>query len=351
MKLQLLVPLALSWLSFLTVGNCTSQISDTHVADTDIDQALQEEMESTALSNETSCDTMHMSSRWSEENLIEVSNLWNFTAKEQDVLKQVGNSLSDIDHWKNDPFEVARYLWQFDMDPSKCEKLFRDMVQWRVETDRDTFMERYQEPAEIFHHTPVCLLAGLDKEGDPILVNRIGSFDAWGVYQQVGSDAMLDADRFLSELISTRGNGMPTNLDWQQYHYEPMAGKRFVQFTVIVDLHGLSVRQFRPALFGLLKESARINQYHYPGLAKRVIIIRAPKIFRMGWKIAKHFYDEQSLRLFNLVTQDNYLEELQKYMDVEVLPPIINPVNGKGKHMPGYMEKIKLEGGSIPWAP
>ncbi|CAB9507739.1 SEC14-like protein 5 [Seminavis robusta] len=218
------------------------------------------------------------------------------------------------------------------------------MVQWRIEDNMDTFMERYQEPPEIFHLSPVCMLAGLDKEGDPIMLNRLGSFDAFGMHQQVGTDAMLDADYFLFELFSTRGNGMPSHLDWQQYHYEPMTGKRFAQFTVIVDLHGLSVRQFHPALFGLLKKSSYIGQYYYPGLAKRIVVVRAPKVFRMAWGIAKHFYDEQSLRLLKFVTNDDYLEALQEFVDLEVLPPVMN---GKGKQMPGYMEKVKLEGGRI----
>ncbi|CAB9507743.1 SEC14-like protein 4 [Seminavis robusta] len=341
--------LALLWVSSLAVGECSSQVADIHVADTDIDQVLQKQIDSVepVLSNETSCDPLS-SSLWSEENLFNVSSLWKLDTTAQNLLRQLGKSLSDIDHWKNDPYEVVRFLYRFEMDLSKSEKVFRSMVQWRAENNMDTFMERYQEPPEIFNLYPACMLAGLDKDGDPILVNRIGSYDALGMHQQVGSDAMLDVDSFLLELFSTRSNGIPSHLDWQQYHYEPMTGKRFSQFTVVVDLHGLSVRQFRPALFGLLQESAHSNQYHYPGLAKRVIVNRAPKIFRMGWNIVKNFYDEQSMRLLKFVTDDDYLEELQKYMDVEVLPAVINPVNGKGKQMPGYMEKIKLEGGRIP---
>lgn len=268
---------------------------------------------------------------------------------EQNKLRELGTRLSDVDHWKNDPFDAVRFLHQNDMDVDQAEDLFRAMVKWRLENDIDGFMDRYQEPSELFWHSPFALLSGLDRDGDPIFVQRHGHFDAVGYYKQAGPQAMLDGNLFLSELVSRRDLASK-KLRWQQDYYEPLAGRRFRQFTVIVDLQGLSASLLRPTLIDLLRQSSHIGQNYYPGLAKRAIIVRAPKIFRMAWGLVKHFYDEQVTRRLVFVTQDNYMEVLEEYVDPRHLPPCVNPEDGTGRTMPGYFENVQLEGGKLPRA-
>ena len=234
----------------------------------------------TASGDEGECGTV--ASRWSQSNVKEVVKIWKFDADDEAKLKQLGQSLSDVDHWKNDPFEVVRFLTDLNMDVHKSEDMVRKMVEWRLETNMDTFMERYTPP-EVLHYNPMCILSGLDRDGDPILVQRHGKLDAWGLYHQLGPDAMLDGNLFLIELISTRGDVIPKEYQWQENFYEPLAGRRLTQFTSIVDLDGLDASVVRPALFNLLRQSARIGQDMYPGLSKRAIVIRAPKVFRMAW--------------------------------------------------------------------
>lgn len=75
-----------------------------------------------------------------------------------------------------------------------------------------------------------------------------------------------------------------------------------------------------------------------------MIIIRAPHIFRFAWKTIKGFFSEES-RSKMIFAESNYLGELSKWMDIDVLPRCINP-NGHGETaigMPKYME-----GGRIP---
>lgn len=232
-------------------------------------------------------------SLWSEANFSEVVKIWKFDDEAKTKLKSLGQSLSDVDHFKNDPFEVVRFLVEFEMDTQKSEEMFRKMVDWRREKNMDTFMERYTPP-EVLFYSPMFMIDGLDREGDPVMVQRHGKLDAIGVYNRIGPDAMLEGAIFLGELISTRRNGYPEEYKWQENYYEPLAGRRFTQFTVILDLDGLSAKHIRPTLLGLLKENARVSQDMFPGLSKRALVIRAPKIFRMAWYvhnfIGAHFF-------------------------------------------------------------
>jgi hypothetical protein len=84
------------------------------------------------------------------------------------------------------------------------------------------------------------------------------------------------------------------------------------------------------------------NKYY--GVSKRMIIIRAPAIFRMVWRIAKNFYRAEVQKKMIFASKD-YLNVLEQYMDTAVLPPCINP-QGTGVTARGFPPR--LEGGSIP---
>ncbi|CAB9527784.1 SEC14-like protein 5 [Seminavis robusta] len=301
---------------------------------------------STSTTANATCETAE--ARWSDTNVKEVLDAWQFTPEEQARFLELRIRLSDIDHWKNDPAEVARFIKEHNFHVSKAEEMFRGMIAWRLENDIDTFMERYGEPPAIFHYAPLFLLRGLDHDGDPIFVERIGVLDGWGLYQRLGLDAMMDAMRFVSEVHTSREVGIRTEWQWQKGHYERVMGKRVTQFTILIDLEGLGLQLLRPAMFQLLSETARIAQDHYPGLAKRIVMVRAPRLFQMAWKVAVHFYDDRVQDKFIFTTKEDYLDILSKYMDLEVLPDVMYPGGGKGSQMPGFFEKIRMEGGPIP---
>jgi CRAL/TRIO domain len=289
-----------------------------------------------------------MTSRWSETNVREVLDAWNFQDEQRWKLMEFKDRLTDINHWKNDPAELARFIKEHNFDVDKAELMFRSMIDWRRDNDVDTFMERYGEPPAPFHYAPIFLLKELDHEGDPIFVQRVGALDGWGLYQKLGGSAMMDALLFISEVHTSREVGIRQEWQWQKEYYERQMGKRVTQFTIVVDLEGLSPQLLRPALFGILQQSARIAQDHYPGLAKRIILARAPRIFQMAWKVAVHFYDQRVHDKFIITNKDDYLQVLAQYMNLEVLPPVMYPGGGKGSPMPGFFEKIHVEGGPIP---
>ena len=243
-------------------------------------------MTTDSIPHDDECGTVKQ--RWSEANVQDVIRLWNLNDQDATKLRQLGAALADVDHWKNDPYEVVRFLTDMQFDVTKSEPMFRKMIQWRLDHQMDTFLERYT-PSELIYYSPIFMLRGLDLDNDPIYVIRIGELDAWGLYKSLGYDGLLEANLFVTELMSTRQSGLPHQYNWQRDSYEAKVGRKFAQFTCIVDLKGLSTQLVRPTMLGVLKESARISQDMYPGYSKRAIIIRAPKIFRMAWYVLVAF--------------------------------------------------------------
>ena len=273
--------------------------------------------------------------RWSEANFSAMASLWEFTEEEQAKMRQLQQKLSDIDHWKNDPYEVVRYLVEYYFQVDKAAKMFRSMVEWRIANHMDTFLTDYGMPPEIFQYLPLFLLRDLDYEGDPLYVLRVGALDAWGLYQQTGRKAVLDYTKFLQEITTTRhcivkGDPFPAHWNWQTEYYEQLAQRRLRQRTMIVDLEGLSHKHLRPALFSVLQAFSRIDQDDNAGFERRIILFPAPRIFSLAWNLVKHFFDAHIQALLCFTTSTNYLEVCDQYLDRKSLPVVMCPDEGRG---------------------
>jgi CRAL/TRIO domain len=280
---------------------------------------------------------------WSAKNFSEMSEQWGLTEDDERNMRDLQNRLADVDHWKNDPFEVVRFYKELRGNVKATEEKFRRMIFWRVENRIDTFLERYGDPDPLFDYQPAVILKGVDKDGDPIFLERTGAFDAYGFYQHFGAKGMMDFITHKREVDVTRrqdGKG------WQREYYEPKYGKRVHQYTVIVDMDGLNRNHMRPGLLPLFHQMAHMVQNYYAGLAKRIIVARAPAIFKLFWSLIKHFFEPHIRDLVTFTTHANYLDVLDQYIDREVLPPELCSTSGVGIVMPGF-EHIHLEGGIL----
>ena len=126
--------------------------------------------------------------------------------------------------------------------------------------------------------------------------------------------------------------------------YERRQGHKIRDVTVVYDLKGLNAGHLKPTVLEFFGEVQKMNQEKYPGPLKRMIIIRAPSIFRYVWLVARNFFP-QSSREKMIFAGKNYLKELEKYIELDVLPPCIYE-HGKGKPAPGLPPR--MEGGIIP---
>lgn len=278
---------------------------------------------------------------WKEENFSEMAGLWNLTQAQQKQMKELRDRLADVHHWKNDPFEVVYYYKEGkDGSLEKIEHAFRKMVTWRVENHMDDFLRHYGQPNPLFHRMPMCILRGRDKEGDPIALLRVGACDYKSLVKKFGEDELINYTLFLRELNSTRRF-------WKAYEEE--TGHRFKQYTMIVDLDGLNSGHIKPGMLQTLRRIIKISQDYYGGYAKRILVIQSAGVFNLSWALIRSLLPSRT-RDKILISGDNHLSFLDKYIDRAVLPPLLCPEDGVGGAMHGYYENINLEGGKIPKA-
>ena len=186
-----------------------------------------------------------------------MATLWNLALEDQQKMRQFQQRISDIDHWKNDPFEVIRFYKEYKGNLNKAEKIFRSMIQWRIEDDVDNILETHGEPDPLWHQYPIGVLNSMDKDGDPIYLDRAGVSDSVGLLQHFGVDAMKDYIVYTRELHERREFWKP---------YEDKVGHRVRNMTVLFDLDGIDTSVVR--LIPLVKKTSRIVQDCYAGWGK-----------------------------------------------------------------------------------
>ncbi|ORC93151.1 cytosolic factor SEC14 [Trypanosoma theileri] len=87
----------------------------------------------------------------------------------------------------------------------------------------------------------------------------------------------------------------------------------------IVDLTSVSVSMSRSLIkFG--RTVATIDQANYPEQLARLIILRAPTLFRAIWKMMRVFIDENTLKKVIFVPEGKEIETMKKYMREEDIP-------------------------------
>ena len=277
---------------------------------------------------------------WSEGSIRRTADLWKLSSKEVDELRELGMQLMDVHHRKNAPEHVVRFYKARPNCLKSAECMFRNMVTWRIQNNVDTILQDYRPPQQLLDYYPGAILQGLDNDGDPVYLSRIGSTDGSGLIKRFGHDEMVRQAIWIRENASEGS--------WIQ-EYEQKYGKPVCQITIIEDVQGLGYGHLYPPLLSLYKEAMRIDQDYYPEMAKRMIVVRTPSVFRMIWNIGKHFFDPgvRSKMVFSGV--HNFREVLRNHVDLSILPPCVLPGIGSGAAAPGMPSRF--EGGPLPPLP
>jgi CRAL/TRIO domain len=288
--------------------------------------------------------SMSYEERWSPSSLQQVASIWSLD-EERDVpnLLLLKESLCDLKEYHlNEPLEVARCYCDAKFHLTTAEDKFRAMVKFRQREGLDTLLTTSAAappPLYVPTYYPSCFLDGVDKDGDPIWFDRIGASDVAAVYQQYGPVPFRDYTLWVRE------NGMRGDFAKE---YERRHGRPPARVTAILDFDGLCRRHLLAAMISPLEEGIHIYQTYYGSMAKRIIITKAPFVFRIVWSIAQHFCSDQLKKTIVFCNTKITQATLDRYIDRSVLPPVLCADGGRGKPGVGFERCGNLEGGVMP---
>ena len=284
---------------------------------------------------------------WSERKLQEIIRLWELSTADENRLRALHHKLRDIQHPWNSPDVILGFAFSDDDNDNDkddhdkgfktTEKRFRKMIQWRNQHRIDDLLTSYQPHPLLLNNSPMAFLKDYDRDGDPIYIERGGAVDVRGLLKRFSKNELMRHCLWLREVQSSG--------DWT-VEYERRQGHAIRTITVVYDLQGLCGRHLQPNVISFFQQFMKLTEDYYPGPIKRMIIIRSPHIFRIGWQTIKHFFSETCREKMIFTGDHDYLSVLDKYMDIDILPPCINPTSGRGTTAVGMPKN--MNGGIIP---
>lgn len=224
---------------------------------------------STAESEMTEVDDLTSLPGWSEQEIADVAEYWNFSDEYKKGFYELGYRLRDINHDRNCAEEVAFFLVTTFGKVDKAEVMFRDCIKWREKVGADTIIQN-PPPQEVIDSIPGAILKGLDREGDPIFLDRFLSSDLLSLLDKYGLDTLVHHAVWIRE-AGSQGAWVD---EWKK-----RKGRRLRQITVIYDVEGLS-RKLLMHRNGIhaYAQLLRLDQDYYPESFKRyVCCLRAEK--------------------------------------------------------------------------
>ncbi|KAG2438205.1 hypothetical protein HXX76_005809 [Chlamydomonas incerta] len=217
----------------------------------------------------------------------------------------------------DDRYTLLRFLKARQWDVTKATVMYTNMTKWRAEHGTDKLYETFTFPEEdrVIEHYP-HFYHMMDKFGRPLYVELLGQTDASKMLEHTSMERLLDYHI----------------VEWERLKREilprcsVLAGKPIITKNVILDLKGVSMKNFGHAAREILTKIAAIDQDYYCESLGQMFIINTPTVFRLIWAVVNPMLEERTRRKIIILGHD-YMPTISQLIPEENLPACLG---GKG---------------------
>ena len=222
---------------------------------------------------------------------------------------------------------IARYIYARGGDEDKAWKALSKTLRWRSEKFGETLgrsnltvddILRFSIKDEKMKAIRRCHphgWQGYDKEGRLVYMVRAGLINTNSLKYEIDEDdavlCHVQAMEFQNKVL-LKPEGSPPDV------------RRLNGVTVICDMSGLNIHHVWPLVYKLLRKISELDQENYPENLAKMIIINAPFVFYLMWRILVPHLDIRTRGKVSVFSSSqDHMPALVEIMDISKIPRCI----------------------------